>query len=122
MPRMHRVPSWASSLLLIAVGGPLGEPALELPAVVGLKRMSFRVHTGDKGYLDEEGNLHVTGRVQDTFKTSKGKYVAPVPIEAKFSRSVLVEQQCLYGFGLTQPIMLCSLSETARQQKGYSCR
>ena len=76
------------------------------------------VHTGDKGYLDEEGNLHITGRVQDTFKTSKGKYVAPVPIESKFAHSVLVEQQCLYGFGLTQPVMLCALSETARQELG----
>jgi long-subunit acyl-CoA synthetase (AMP-forming) len=71
------------------------------------------VHTGDKGWFDERGNLHITGRVQDTFKTSKGKYVAPVPIENSFSRSALVEQQCLYGFGLTQPIMLCTLSETA---------
>jgi long-subunit acyl-CoA synthetase (AMP-forming) len=71
------------------------------------------VHTGDKGYFDNQGNLHITGRVQDTFKTTKGKYVAPVPIENAFSRSALVEQQCLYGFALTQPVMLCSLSESA---------
>jgi long-subunit acyl-CoA synthetase (AMP-forming) len=71
------------------------------------------VHTGDKGWFDDQGNLHITGRVQDTFKTAKGKYVAPVPIENAFSRSALVEQQCLYGFALTQPVMLCSLSESA---------
>ena len=35
------------------------------------------LHTGDKGQLDAEGNLHITGRVKDLFKTSKGKYVAP---------------------------------------------
>jgi long-chain acyl-CoA synthetase len=76
------------------------------------------VHTGDKGLFDEQGNLHITGRVQDTFKTAKGKYVAPVPIEDAFSRSACVEQQCLYGFGLTQPIMLCNLSETAPTDSG----
>ncbi|MBT4518497.1 MAG: AMP-binding protein, partial [Halieaceae bacterium] len=76
------------------------------------------VHTGDKGYFDDQGNLHITGRVQDTFKTTKGKYVAPVPIENAFSRSALVEQQCLYGFALTQPVMLCSLSESASADRG----
>ena len=76
------------------------------------------VHTGDKGYFDDQGNLHITGRVQDTFKTAKGKYVAPVPIENAFSRSALVEQQCLYGFALTQPVMLCSLSESASADRG----
>lgn len=75
------------------------------------------VHTGDKGAFDAQGNLHITGRVQDTFKTAKGKYVAPVPIENAFSRSALVEQQCLYGFGLTQTVMLCTLSETAPSDK-----
>jgi hypothetical protein len=35
------------------------------------------LHTGDKGALDAEGNLKITGRVKDLFKTSKGKYVAP---------------------------------------------
>lgn len=71
------------------------------------------VHTGDEGIIDGHGNLHITGRVQDTFKTSKGKYVAPVPIENKFAASPLVEQLCLHGFALTQPIMLCTLSESA---------
>ena len=41
------------------------------------------LHTGDKGALDAEGNLRITGRVKDLFKTSKGKYVAPAPIEDK---------------------------------------
>jgi long-chain acyl-CoA synthetase len=71
------------------------------------------VRTGDKGWFDDNRNLHITGRVQDTFKTAKGKYVAPVPIESSFSRSAFVEQQCLYGYGLTQPVMLCTLAETA---------
>ncbi len=39
--------------------------------------------TGDMGEVDAEGRLRITGRVKDLFKTSKGKYVAPVPIENK---------------------------------------
>src|SRR5690606_24909900 len=37
--------------------------------------------TGDIGEIDAEGRLKITGRVKDLFKTSKGKYVAPAPIE-----------------------------------------
>ncbi|MEO5734096.1 MAG: AMP-binding protein, partial [Rubrivivax sp.] len=39
--------------------------------------------TGDKGSIDKQNNLKITGRVKDLFKTSKGKYVAPAPIEDK---------------------------------------
>ncbi len=39
------------------------------------------LHTGDQGEIDEEGRLKITGRVKELFKTSKGKYVAPAPIE-----------------------------------------
>lgn len=42
------------------------------------------LHTGDKGSLDDEGFLTITGRIKDLFKTSGGKYVAPPAIEAKF--------------------------------------
>lgn len=72
------------------------------------------VHTGDKGYLDDNGNLFIIGRVSDEFKTSKGKFVAPGPIESAFSKAVVVEQQFLYGLGLTQPVMLCTLGASAQ--------
>ena len=42
------------------------------------------LHTGDKGSLDEDGFLTITGRIKDLFKTSGGKYIAPSAIEAKF--------------------------------------
>ena len=42
------------------------------------------LHTGDKGRLDEEGRLIITGRIKELFKTSGGKYIAPPAIEAKF--------------------------------------
>jgi long-chain acyl-CoA synthetase len=42
------------------------------------------LHTGDKGSLDSDGFLTITGRIKDLFKTSGGKYIAPSAIEAKF--------------------------------------
>jgi long-chain acyl-CoA synthetase len=69
------------------------------------------LHTGDEGYIDEEGYLKITGRVKDLFKTSKGKYVAPNPIEMKISANADIDQVCLVGDGLPQPIALVVLSE-----------
>lgn len=72
------------------------------------------VHTGDKGRIDDNGYLFITGRVSEEFKTAKGKFVAPGPIEKRYSEIELVEQCALVGLGLTQPVILCTLSETAQ--------
>jgi long-chain acyl-CoA synthetase len=71
------------------------------------------LHTGDKGVLDAAGNLKITGRVKDIFKTSKGKYVAPAPIEDKLVMHAAVEACCVTGANLSQPIGLMMLNEPA---------
>ena len=74
------------------------------------------MHTGDRSQLDEAGYLRITGRVKDIFKTSKGKYVAPAPIEGEIAKCPWVEQVCLMGSNLDQPLALIELSPAARQQ------
>jgi long-chain acyl-CoA synthetase len=66
--------------------------------------------TGDKGALDAKGNLRITGRVKDLFKTSKGKYVAPAPIEDKLVMHPAVEAVCVTGANLGQPLALAMLN------------
>ena len=71
--------------------------------------------TGDQGKMDDRGNLFITGRVKDLFKTSKGKYVAPTPIELRLQESELIEQVCLFGSGIPQPLALITLSEAGKK-------
>lgn len=66
--------------------------------------------TGDRGELDEQGRLRITGRVKELFKTSKGKYVAPVPIEQKLNVHPKVEVICVTGPTQPQPFALFMLS------------
>ncbi len=69
------------------------------------------LRTGDKGKLTDSGHLYITGRVKDLFKTSKGKYVAPNPIEKMFAINEDIEQVCVMGSGMPQPFAIVTLSE-----------
>ncbi len=72
--------------------------------------------TGDRGELDKEGRLKITGRVKELFKTSKGKYIAPVPIEQKLNVHPKVEVICVTGPSQPQPFALFMLSLDAEKE------
>jgi len=74
------------------------------------------LHTGDKGQLDGEGNLRITGRVKDLFKTSKGKYVAPAPIEDRLVMNGALEACVVTGANLGQPLGIVMLNAEAAQK------
>ncbi len=71
--------------------------------------------TGDRGVQDDQGRLTITGRVKEIFKTSKGKYIAPAPIENKLLLHNMVELGCVSGAGHPQPFGMVVLSEDARE-------
>ncbi len=68
------------------------------------------LRTGDKGRIDSEGFLTLTGRLKDQFKTDKGKFIAPAAIEMKLLSNTDIEQVCVVGSGVPQPIVLINLS------------
>ena len=72
--------------------------------------------TGDQGEVDSEGFLKITGRIKDLFKTSKGKYVVPSSIEMLLSRDSNIDQSCVVGAGLAQPILLVVLNESSKNK------
>jgi long-subunit acyl-CoA synthetase (AMP-forming) len=72
-------------------------------------------HTGDKAEWDESiSAFRITGRVKDIFKSAKGKYVTPVPIESKLSGNPLLEQICVMGSGQPAPVAIVVLAEAAK--------
>ena len=70
--------------------------------------------TGDLAQIDPDGQLKIIGRIKEQFKTSKGKYVAPAPIESKLSAHPAVDSCCLIGSGLPSPFAIVVLSAEAQ--------
>ncbi|WP_288956521.1 long-chain fatty acid--CoA ligase [uncultured Polaribacter sp.] len=60
-------------------------------------------HTGDKGKIDEDGFLKITGRTKEMFKTSGGKYVVPPLLEGELKQSLFIEQVMVIGEGEKMP-------------------
>jgi long-chain acyl-CoA synthetase len=74
------------------------------------------IRTGDIARIDADGQLKIVGRLKEQFKTSKGKYVAPAPIESQFMADPMVEACCLMGTGMPRPFAVVLLSEESRQR------
>ena len=57
------------------------------------------IYSGDIGVLDADGFLKITDRKKSLFKTSGGKYIAPLPIEHGIIANPLVERVIVIGEG-----------------------
>lgn len=71
-------------------------------------------HTGDLGEVTAEGNYRIIGRIKEQFKTGKGKYCSPVPIESLLGANPLVEQVAVMGAGRKQPVAVAILADTVQ--------
>ncbi|MBX3130183.1 MAG: AMP-binding protein [Polyangiaceae bacterium] len=113
MPGVEHKLSDAGEILVKSPGTMLGYyNAPELTAEV--LTADGWLKTGDRGEIDDKGRLRITGRVKELFKTTKGKYVAPAPIENKLQLHDDVEIACVTGDGFPQPYGMVVLSEAAR--------
>lgn len=72
--------------------------------------------TGDEGSIDKEGFLTITGRIKDQFKTGKGKYITPAPMENQLLAHQYLAQVCVVGSGQPAAMVLCTLTEQAKKQ------
>ncbi|MDP3759003.1 MAG: AMP-binding protein [Ramlibacter sp.] len=75
-------------------------------------------HTGDRGERSADGLLKVTGRIKEPFKTAKGEYVAPAPIENRLNAHPIIEQSLVSGVGYPQPYGMVVLAEDLRARIG----
>jgi long-subunit acyl-CoA synthetase (AMP-forming) len=74
--------------------------------------------TGDLGMQRADGQLRITGRVKELFKTAKGEYVAPAPIEHRLNAHPMVELAMVSGVGQPAPYAIVVLAESLRPQLG----
>ena len=107
-------------ILVKSPGSMLGyykEPQMSADAFID----GVWLRTGDKGEIDREGRLRITGRIKEIFKTSKGKYVAPAPIEGLLAGQRGIELVSVVGDNMPQPIALVNLTpeEKARLGQGH---
>ncbi|MDP2226413.1 MAG: AMP-binding protein, partial [Moraxellaceae bacterium] len=109
----------SGEILVKSPGSMLGyykEPQMSADAFVD----GDWLRTGDKGEIDSEGRLRITGRIKEIFKTSKGKYVAPAPIENKLAGQRGIELVSVVGDNMGQPIALVNLTPEEKERLTHS--
>jgi long-subunit acyl-CoA synthetase (AMP-forming) len=74
--------------------------------------------TGDKGQRNADGLLKLTGRVKELFKTAKGKYIAPAPIENLLNAHAMIELSMVSGVGQPTAYAMVVLAEGLRPRVG----
>ena len=72
--------------------------------------------TGDLVVIDPDGQLKIIGRLKEQFKTSKGKYVAPAPVESRLMEHPGVEACCVMGSGQPNPFAIIVLADALRER------
>jgi long-chain acyl-CoA synthetase len=72
--------------------------------------------TGDIVTVEADGQTRIVGRTREQFKTSKGKYVVPAPIESRLMDYPGVEACCLMGTGQPNPFAVVMLADAVREK------
>jgi long-subunit acyl-CoA synthetase (AMP-forming) len=73
------------------------------------------IRSGDQARISEDGKIYIIGRVKESFKTEKGKYIVPNILEQYFQSLEVFEHLCVLGFGLPQPILLLVVNPYAKE-------
>ena len=128
--RQHNEPGWVGVPLpgVQARLAPDGEVLVKSPGQFSgyykqpeLTAASFTedgfFHTGDLGEQRPDGLLRITGRVKELFKTAKGKYVAPAPIENRLLANPLIELAMVSGVGQPAAFAVVVLAESLRARQ-----
>jgi long-chain acyl-CoA synthetase len=76
--------------------------------------------TGDVVEMAPDGQIKIVGRIKEQFKTSKGKYVAPAPIEIRLAAHPDLESCCVMGVGMSKPFAVCVLTPEAKRRASDS--
>lgn len=101
-PHKHRVGSVGKPLphvrLEIAEDGEIIVHSAVMLGYLGSEPFLGRgIHTGDRGYLDGDGYLYITGRKKNIFITSFGRNVSPEWVERELNLSPVILQSALFG-------------------------
>lgn len=82
----------------IAIRGPIVSPGYyQRPDANAATFRDGWLHTGDLGYIDRNGRLHVTGRAKEMIVLGSGKNIYPEEIEAHYLQSPSIKELCVMG-------------------------